>query len=271
MQVALYFTIPKEWAPAVVAIVLAIPLVVIVRGFLHMRRRMGEMKRDIESVGTDLLPWRAEAARDLCWLGAYGRTGGIRGSSMRFALESLKDAENEDGDQPRRGLVGVHLEIKGLLFYLPRRRISLRTSEETVSMTLSTSLPGYTIRRAAVFLDERPFGEIAATDDGFILRNVMGQEVGRWRTGGLFLKWFHVENRPRYGALTLRGTTIAEVLVPTVCTWSHHLRWETRELARDVARELSPEGRRWFLAVIGLCAYALAVTRDFNKTYRPPR
>lgn len=271
-MIAVLVAASKDWAPVVLAVFFAIPVVVILRSLLHMRRRMAEMTRDIESVGTDLLPWRPESAWDLCWPGAYGRTGGFRGSTLRFALESLKAAAKDDsGTEPRRALIGVHLEVKGLFFYLPHRRISLRTSEETIALDLATSIPGFKVRRASVCVEDRPFGEITPAEDGFVLKNTLGQEVGRWRTEGLYLKWFHVEDSPRYGALTLRGAKAAEVMVPTVCTWSHHLRWETQELARDVAREFSPEDRRWFLAVVGLCAYALGMTRDFNKSYRPPR
>lgn len=267
----------EPWAPVVQALFVIIPAAIMILLLLVQARRMRRTFSGFDKAFTGLLPWREDAFSDLCWLGDYARSSGPFRSRLRFVLNSLANLQREDKDEPfileggRRGPASFELRTTGLPqpLLVWRRRATLRTPRETVTLQLHCGLPFPILRRARVEVDGAWLGDFEAGQHEILLRDRSGEIIGSWRTETRLLA-NRDDGRLRRGELRLRGGLLAKVIVPTLPLWNVTLRSQTPPLCEHVLPQPSAEQRHWLIATLALTCYGLAVSRGFASRQRSP-
>jgi hypothetical protein len=270
------FVLPSIWSALVPATIVGGIGLVMVGMLVGQLRRMRSLSQSFDSAFTQLLEWKPDSMADLSWGGDYAYSAGPFRSRLRFVLNRLSDLRDEGFGERllieghRGGPACFELHTTGVLrpLLVWRRRATLRTRQETLSLHLRCSLGMWRLRSARVENNGQWVGDLTVAPDGSViaLSDSSGESVGQWKTGQRLLKWFD-PGLPQRGPLLVRGQHLGDILVPSVPLWNNSMRCRAEPLITNPRSVLTSEQRSWLLAVLAISTYALGVSRGMSARH----
>jgi len=179
-------------------------------------------------------------------------------------------------DAQGRLVADVSVEIRTLGPFATRRTVRLETADRSVRLELGRGLelgigmPKW-LRSATVFVDDQLIGVLTISPGQVTMASANEARIqGEWHFDGRLLGYVGLPDPVVFGAVTVNGGMVGELLAPRLHTYHEALVRGGAPLWRKVSSSIDAPVRAWMLALTALVLYCASVGEEWHE-HRPGR